>query len=535
MAGRVVTCAAVRAEPGAAAHPNGKIYVWGGYGSGGSTDALASAEAYTPATNTWAAIASLPLALYGPATAVGTDGAIYSFGGRNDGAYYNNCYKYDVTANRWTAIAPLPVTRWEARALTAPDGRIFVFGGWNFSIPPSVGSEVQIYTPATNTWSTGAAMPAGLFGSAAGVDAAGLMHVYGGITTNNAPATTHLVYNVTTNSWATAPATPTPARAYTTGLAGPDGNLYLFGGDDNIQIGTAGAYYSQVDSYNPATATWSNEPALPVALTEAASATTGGNLYVVGGFNSTAQSALYSIAVVAAPALTSISPNPAMAGTSVTLTGSNLTGATAVTFTGTSNNTVTTGLTVSGTGSSQTLTVTVPTGATSGPVTVTTGGGTSNGVALAVLTAPTVTTTVPSSITSTSAFLGGNAMADGGATVTERGVLYSVSSTNATPVIGGTGVTKFPNGSGTGTYGQSIIGLTPGTTYTVRAFATNSAGTSYGSPISFTTPLPVTATPVLTSPANNSTTNGAPTFAGTAPAGSTVTVYLVSGGTTTTL
>ncbi|RYY16003.1 MAG: T9SS type A sorting domain-containing protein, partial [Cytophagaceae bacterium] len=36
-------------------------------------------------------------------------------------------------------------------------------------------------------------------------------------------------------------------------------------------------------------------------------------------------------------------------------------------------------------------------------------------------------------------------------------------------------------------------------------------------------------------PANNSTTNGAPTFAGTAPAGSTVTVYLVSGGTTTTL
>ena len=468
-----------RVEPGTVAHPNGRIYVWGGYGPGGLGTEVASAEAYTPSNDTWAAIASLPAALCGPATAVGTDGALYSFGGRQFSNYLNNCYKYNVATNSWAAIAPLPVARWEARALTAPDGRIFVFGGWNAFINSPVGMEVQIYTPATNTWSMGAAMPVGLFGSAAGVDAAGLMHLYGGISNGQTPSTAHLIYNVPTNSWTTALATPTPARAYTTGLAGADGNLYLCGGDNDIPVNT-GTYYSQVDSYNPTTATWSSEPALPVALTEAASAATGGYLYVVGGYNGTAQRTLYRIAVVAAPTLTTISPTSAAVGSSVTLTGSNLTGATAVTFAGTSNNTVTTGLTVSGTGSSQTITVAVPSGAISGPVTVTTPNGTSNSVAFTVISIPTVTTAA-TDINIGSATFGGNGTADGGAPVTERGVVYS--STNSTPTIGGSGVTQNQNGMGTGNFSKLITGFTLATRYTVRAYAINSAGVSYGNAI----------------------------------------------------
>jgi hypothetical protein len=75
-------------------------------------------------------------------------------------------------------------------------------------------------------------------------------------------------------------------------------------------------------------------------------------------------------------------------GTSVTLTGSNLTGAIAVTFAGPSNNTVTTGLTVSGTGSNQTITMAVPSGAQTGNVTVTTPSGISNGLAFNALATP---------------------------------------------------------------------------------------------------------------------------------------------------
>jgi hypothetical protein len=306
------------------------------------------------------------------------------------------------------------------------------------------------------------------------------------------------------------------------------------------------------------------------------------------------------------PTLISISPNPASAGTSVTLTGTNLTGATGVSFNGTA---ATTFAVVNAT----TLTTTVPAGATSGNVTVTTPGGTSNGVAFTVLTsapvlaniepsvlpyvlgqgalqitstltvtdadspnltmatvsigagfvasqqealfftpspglsgtysfasgvltingtaslaqyqaalrsvtfrtstttgdrviqftvtdgtntsnavtrtvrvtavAPTVTTDAPTSITGTSAVLGGSVTATGGASVTDRGVVYVLGT--GTPT---TSDTKVPIGTGTGTFSQAITGLRGNTTYTVRAYAINSAGTAYGAAQTFTTP-----------------------------------------------
>ena len=86
-----------------------------------------------------------------------------------------------------------------------------------------------------------------------------------------------------------------------------------------------------------------------------------------------------------APLLISLSASSGPAGSSLTLTGSNLTGTTAVTFTGSATNAVTTGLTVSGMGSAQTLTVTVPSGAATGSVTVTTPNGTSNGLTFGVV------------------------------------------------------------------------------------------------------------------------------------------------------
>ncbi|MFD2720486.1 Ig-like domain-containing protein [Hymenobacter monticola] len=109
-----------------------------------------------------------------------------------------------------------------------------------------------------------------------------------------------------------------------------------------------------------------------------------------------------------------------------------------------------------------------------------------NGLALAGAP-PTVTTATPTTITTNSAVLGGNVTADGGATVTERGVVYSVTGTNGTPAVGGTGVTQVANGTGTGPFSATISGLTPGTSYSVRAYATNAAGTSYGSMQTFTT------------------------------------------------
>ncbi|WP_345949992.1 MBG domain-containing protein [Mucilaginibacter sp. PAMB04274] len=98
-------------------------------------------------------------------------------------------------------------------------------------------------------------------------------------------------------------------------------------------------------------------------------------------------------------------------------------------------------------------------------------------------TAPAVTTVNSSSITSTTGTLAGNVTADGGATVTEKGVVYSTSA-NPTTVAG----TKIVNATaGTGTISVNATGLTANTTYHFRAYATNSAGTSYGEDLTFTT------------------------------------------------
>ncbi|MCP4216110.1 MAG: hypothetical protein GY765_15775, partial [bacterium] len=120
---------------------------------------------------------------------------------------------------------------------------------------------------------------------------------------------------------------------------------------------------------------------------------------------------------------------------------------------------------------------------------------------ITTLNTATVTTSAVSAVTSGSASCGGNVTADGGVTVTGRGVCWSTSP-NPTTADGTTS-----DGTGTGAFTSSITGLNPGTLYYVRAYAVNSVGTSYGGELSFTTAA-VTAT-VTTSAVSAITSGGA--------------------------
>jgi len=91
-----------------------------------------------------------------------------------------------------------------------------------------------------------------------------------------------------------------------------------------------------------------------------------------------------------------------------------------------------------------------------------------------------VTTTTVTGVTTTSATSGGIITTDGGGSITARGVCWS---TTINPTIS---KSKTTDGTGTGSFLSSITGLTPGSKYYVRAYATNSAGTSYGNEVSFT-------------------------------------------------
>jgi uncharacterized protein (TIGR02145 family) len=94
----------------------------------------------------------------------------------------------------------------------------------------------------------------------------------------------------------------------------------------------------------------------------------------------------------------------------------------------------------------------------------------------------TLTTTSPSSIATTTASCGGTIITDGGSTVTARGVVWS-SMPNPTIAL----ATKTTDGTGTGVFTSVLSGLNPSTTYYVKAYATNSTGTSYGNELNFST------------------------------------------------
>lgn len=114
---------------------------------------------------------------------------------------------------------------------------------------------------------------------------------------------------------------------------------------------------------------------------------------------------------------------------------------------------------------------------------------------------PTLTTVTASGITSSTASSGGNIINDGGVAVTARGISYSTASS---PTIANS-ITN--DGSGTGIFSSSISGLNANTTYYVRAFATNAAGTAYGNQITFTTALPDPVLPTVTTAAINTITH----------------------------
>ncbi len=108
--------------------------------------------------------------------------------------------------------------------------------------------------------------------------------------------------------------------------------------------------------------------------------------------------------------------------------------------------------------------------------------------------APILTTAAVTSISGVSATSGGNISFDGGSPVTARGVCYGL---GAEPTLANS---YTSDGSGQGSFVSSITGLSPGNTYHVRAYATNSFGTSYGNDIAFNTvSVPVVTTAAVTS------------------------------------
>jgi parallel beta-helix repeat protein len=122
------------------------------------------------------------------------------------------------------------------------------------------------------------------------------------------------------------------------------------------------------------------------------------------------------------------------------------------------------------------------------------GGYSTHTFSLTSINAPTLTTSAATAISTSTAAVHGTITDTGGEDASQSGFAYGTDSALATVIATST----LGSQSGTASFSQSITGLSPNTTYYVRAYAANSTGTGLGSIQSFTTQA-ITAPTALTS------------------------------------
>lgn len=193
----------------------------------------------------------------------------------------------------WVSRAGLPAARAVLSAATAPDGSIYVMGGENASFVAT--DEVDIYHPASDTWTTGPSLPAPRDSAGAATVGHTIYLIGGFVGTDQTSTNTVLALDVDSGTWSQVASMPT-ARAVPAVTVGHDGLIYVIGGFDHYGSSQAGSANSlnAVEAYDPTSNTWSSLASLPGppgisgyenAGDAGAAAVTGpdGKIYVFGG------------------------------------------------------------------------------------------------------------------------------------------------------------------------------------------------------------------------------------------------------------
>ena len=229
----------------------GKIYAIGGAEcfspSCSPIETFSSVEEYDPATDTWTRKSPMPTARGWHSTSV-LDGKIYIIGGSQDatpGYKYHHVLTmevYDPATDTWSQKGDIPSSI-AAGSASLVDGKIYLIGGF-----PGL-QKVDEYDPTTDTWTTKSEMPTARIGLSTSV-LDGKIYAIGGVTlrgvTRYPGVSTVEVYDPATDTWTTAPDMPTGRSGASTSVV--DAKIYVFGGTPDasaLAYGIVEEYQSQ--------------------------------------------------------------------------------------------------------------------------------------------------------------------------------------------------------------------------------------------------------------------------------------------------
>lgn len=200
---------------------DGRVLAAGGFGTGG---ALASAEIYDPATDTWTSIAPMN-ADFGSARAVLLqDGRVLVFD-------HEKTELFDPATKTWTTAPAMTVPGYSGTAdlpevTLLNNGKVLVSGGFS----PAQG-HCELFDPATDTWSAAAPMNELFYAHSATLLADGRVLVTGGFDSNYINLPTGEIYDPGTKTWTTTSAAPVNLGFGSAALLLADGKVLVASAD----------------------------------------------------------------------------------------------------------------------------------------------------------------------------------------------------------------------------------------------------------------------------------------------------------------
>ena len=312
-----------RTELAAGQYNSGQMYVMGGMTlQSGSLSATSDVLVYTFGSNSWT-IDTNGVGITGGAGFGVGGGATYLFGGHDTDMFQdtNQAWQFPGAVSKANMVND---RSYAAAAYSWTDFHIYVVGGGPFSnLQPCLTVSEQ-YSSANNTWAAGVPMAHGRCGLGLASDrVSGRLYAFGGeghFTQHDIQGTIEY-WKSGDASWTQVAATMPHPRSYVAGAMGPDGRVWVMGGED-ANFGAS----NYVDAFNPATGRWDAVAQLNTSRTRAAAVLgPDGRIYVMGGQippgGPGPASPLNSVEAYG-PVFT-VSPTHGQIGSTVTVTGSN--------------------------------------------------------------------------------------------------------------------------------------------------------------------------------------------------------------------
>lgn len=262
---------------------SGKVLVTGGVNANVCTFD-STAELYNPATGTWSFTGSLSAARYFGTATLLNDGTILVAGGGNRcGTVFSSAEIYNPRTGTWSSTGSMTTPREFLDAVRLADGRVLAVGG---AVPggccpfPST-SSTEIYDPATGTWSPTGSMATERAHPTLALLADGRVMATGGYTWGpafgfaNGPAVE--IFDPATGTW-TATGSLSVGRASGSLTLLTNGMVLAVGGTDGT------TFHTSSELWNPSTETWSASASMASArLSFGATLLKSGKVLVASG------------------------------------------------------------------------------------------------------------------------------------------------------------------------------------------------------------------------------------------------------------